>query len=205
MTSSLLDGSLSLPYSVPHRRKGKRKIFSYSLQGKKLAHHALLTSNILMNLKIIPLSSALLCSSLVLCHALDLKIPLTKVPTIVQCAIRQEAGSNRIIQVEKAEDAGQIRYEALTEKRDGKTIEFIFKSDGTLVSTEEPIERAELPEIIAETLKEAIGNGRISLFEKVVSNGIATYEVSYKSSKGEKREAAASSVGTLLRNGPDVD
>jgi hypothetical protein len=142
---------------------------------------------------------------MILCHGGDLKITLVQAPAVVQTAIRKEAGSNKIIRVEKAEDEGQIRYEALTEKEDGKRIEFIITADGALDSTEEPITLGELPGKIADRVKKAIGDGKVGALEKVTKDGTVTYEVGYKSSKGEKREAVASSEGKLLKNGPDAE
>jgi hypothetical protein len=158
-----------------------------------------------VNFKTTGLSSVLLIFSIILSHGGDLKIPLAQAPAVVKTAIQKEAGSNKIIRVEKAEDEGQIRYEALTEKKDGKRIEFIIKADGTLDSTEEPITLDELPGSVADALKKSIGGGKVGDFEKVTKDGIVTYEVGYKSPKGEKREAVASSEGNLLRNGPQTD
>jgi hypothetical protein len=158
-----------------------------------------------VNFKTTGLSSALLITSIILCHGRDVKITLDQAPAAVQKAIQKDAGLNRIVRVEKAEDEGQIQYEALTQKGNGKKIEFIIKADGTLDSTEEPITLDELPGKVADTVKKAIGDGKVVAVEKVTKDGTATYEVGYKSSKGEKREAVASSEGKLLKSGPDAD
>jgi uncharacterized membrane protein YkoI len=158
-----------------------------------------------MNFKTIGLSSALVVSSILLGNGAEWKITLDKAPEAVQKAIQKQAGSNKIVRLEKAEDEGQIRYEALTEKEDGKRIEFIIKADGTLDSTEEPVSINELPAKVAESLKKAVGRGKVEAIEKVIKGGNVTYEVGDKSSRGEKREAVASSGGNLLKNGPDAD
>ena len=82
-----------------------------------------------------------------------MKIKLDQAPAAVQKAIQKEAGEDKIVRLEKAEDEGQIQYEALTEKGNGKKIEFIIKADGTLDSTEEPIMLDELPSKVADTVK----------------------------------------------------
>jgi hypothetical protein len=87
----------------------------------------------------------LLITSIILCHGGDVKIKLDQAPAAVQKAIQKEAGEDKIVRLEKAEDEGQIQYEAVTEKRNGKKIEFIIKADGTLDSIEEPVMLDELP------------------------------------------------------------
>jgi uncharacterized membrane protein YkoI len=158
-----------------------------------------------LNFKTTGLGAALLITSIILCQGGDVKIKLDQAPAAVQKAIQKEAGANKIVRLEKAEDEGQIQYEALTEKGNGKKIEFIIKADGTLDSTEEPVMLDELPSKVAETVKKAIRDGKVEAVEKVTKDGTATYEVGYKSSKGEKREALASSEGKLLKNGPNAD
>jgi len=158
-----------------------------------------------MNFKITGLSSALLIASIIFCRGGDVKITLDQAPAAVQEAIKKEAGSNKIVRVEKADEDGQIQYEALTQKENGKKIEFIIKADGTLDSTEEPISLGELTGKVADTAKAAIGTGKVEAVERVTKDGTVAYEVGYKSSKGEKQEAVISSEGKLLKNGPDAD
>lgn len=158
-----------------------------------------------MKYKITALSPALLMASILLCHGGDMKITLDQAPAVVQKAIKEQAGSNKIVRIEKADEDGHIQYEALTEKANGKKIEFIVKADGSLDSTEEPLRKDELPGTVADTVKTAVGDGKIHGMERVTKDGTVTYEVGYKSSKGEKQEAILSSEGKLLKNGPDTD
>jgi uncharacterized membrane protein YkoI len=157
-----------------------------------------------MKFKTPGLASALLILSIALCHAGDVKIKLNDAPAIVQKAIKEQAGSNKILRIEKANEDGQVQYEALTQKEGGNKIEFIIKTDGTLDSTEEPITLGELTGKVAETAKTAIGTGQVKAVERITKDGTVTYEVGYKSSKGEQ-EAVISSEGKLLKNGPDAD
>jgi biopolymer transport protein ExbD len=158
-----------------------------------------------MKFKTLGLSSTLLITSIIFCHGGDVKITLDQAPAAVQKAIKKEAGSNKVVRVEKADEDGQIQYEALTEKANGKKIELIIKADGTLDSTEEPITLSELTGKVADTAKTTIGAGKVEAVERVTKDGTVTYEVGYKSSKGEKQEAIISSEGKLLKNGPDTD
>src|ERR1039458_6151379 len=104
-----------------------------------LARNNLNSRNQLMKFKTLGLSSTLLITSIIFCHGGDVKITLDQAPAAVQKAIKKEAGSNKVVRVEKADEDGQIQYEALTEKANGKKIELIIKADGTLDSTEETI------------------------------------------------------------------
>jgi putative PepSY-like beta-lactamase-inhibitor len=150
-------------------------------------------------------SAAVLIASIMLCHAGDVKITLDQAPPAVQQAIKERAGSNKIIRLEKADEDGQIQYEALVEKENGKKIEFAIKADGTLDAVEERVTLDELPDKVADTVKKTIGDGKMEAVEKVTKDGTVTYEAGYKSSKGDKQEAIISSEGKLLKNGADED
>jgi hypothetical protein len=84
---------------------------------------------------------------------------------------------SRHLRPERLLDSAQIQYEAVIEKRNGKKIEFIIKADGTLDSIEEPVMLDELPSKVADTVKKAIGEGKVEAVEKVTKDGTATYEV----------------------------
>ena len=144
-------------------------------------------------------------ASFALCHAEDEKITLEQAPANIQKAIKHLAGSNKIIRIEKAHDDGKIEYEALTEKSNGKKIEFIIKADGTLDSTEERLDKNELSSDVAKTVESAVAGGKIHAIERITKEGVVTYEVAYKTAKGDKQEAVISSQGKLLKNGADND
>lgn len=147
---------------------------------------------------------AFLVASIAICRAGDEKITLSEAPAAVRKAISEQTGSNKLVKLEKADEDGQIQYEALTQKPNGKKIEFVFKVDGTLDSTEEPISPAELPSPIADQVKTAVNGAPLKAVERVTRDGTVTYEVAYKSDHGD-REAVISSAGKILKNGPDTD
>ena len=138
-------------------------------------------------------------------HAGDEKITLDQAPANIQKAIKKTAGSNEIIRIEKATEHDQVQYEALTKKSDGKKIEFILNADGSLDATEEPISKGELPDAVAKTVGSTVAGGKIHGIERITKDGSVTYEVGYKSAKGEKQEAVFSSTGKLLKKGEDKD
>lgn len=159
-----------------------------------------------MPMKPIPagLTFTLLVLSIVLCRA-DVLISLNQAPDVVQQGIRAHAGSNKILRVEKADEDGQIQYEALTEKPDGKKIELIITSDGNLDSTEERLSKTALPATVAQAMDSAVGDGHFKGVERVTKGQAVTYEVAYKAPDGTSREAVILSTGKLLKNGVDAD
>lgn len=144
-------------------------------------------------------------ASALLVRAEEEKIPLDQAPANIQTAIKKIAGPNKILSVEKAHDEDKVEYEVLTEKANGKKMEFIIKSDGRLDSTEEPLTQDQLPGAVAKTVGQTVGDGKIHNLERVTKDGEVTYEVGYKSSKGDKRETVISSNSKLLKNDVDKD
>ena len=110
------------------------------------------------------------------------------------------------MRIEKATEQRQVHYEALIKRApSGSEIEFIFNSDGSLDSTEERLSIQELPVSVQKASKAAVGNGNISAAERRIKGGTITYEVGYRSSKGQDCEAVFALGGKLVKNGTDTD
>ena len=90
-------------------------------------------------MKIKTLVSILLTASTVFARASDKTVTLDETPRTIQKAIKEHAGSGKIMRIEQVTERRQVQYEALIRRaRSGSEIEFIFNSDGSLDSTEGP-------------------------------------------------------------------
>jgi uncharacterized lipoprotein NlpE involved in copper resistance len=152
------------------------------------------------------LASIFLVASTIFARASDKTITLDEAPRTIQKAIKEHAGSGEIMRIEKATEQRQVQYEALIKRApSGSEIEFIFNSDGSLDSTEESLSIQELPVTVQRASKTVVGNRNISTAERRIKGGNITYEVGYRSSKGQEREAVFASDGKLVKNGTDTD
>jgi uncharacterized lipoprotein NlpE involved in copper resistance len=157
-------------------------------------------------MKIKTLVSILLTASTMFARASDKTVTLDEAPRAIQKAIKKHAGIGKIMRIEKATEQRQVQYEALIKRAlSGSEIEFIFNSDGSLDSTEEPLAIQELPATVQRASKTVVGNGNISTAERRIKGGTITYEVAYRSSKGQEREAVFASDGKLVKNGADTN
>jgi hypothetical protein len=159
-----------------------------------------------VKIKTVTLASIFLIASTMFARASDKTITLDEAPRTIQKAIKEHAGSgSKIMRIQKATEQRQVQYEALIKRApSGSEIEFIFNSDGSLDSTEERLSIQELPVNVQRASKTVVGNGNISTAERRIKGGTITYEVGYRSSKGQEREAVFASDGKLVKNGTDA-
>jgi hypothetical protein len=159
-----------------------------------------------MEIKIANLASIFLIASTMFVCASDKTVTLDEAPRRIQKAIKERAGSGKIMRIEKATEQRQVQYEALIKRTpSGSEIEFIFNSDGSLDSTEEPLSIQELPITVQRASKTVVGNGNISTAERRIKGGTITYEVGYRSSKDQECEAVFASDGKLVKNGTETN
>jgi hypothetical protein len=159
-----------------------------------------------MKIKTTTLASIFLIASTMFVCASDKRVTLDEAPRTIQKAIKERAGSGKIMRIEKATEQGQVQYEVLIKRApSGSEIEFIFNSDGSLDSTEEPLSIKELPVTVQRASKIVVGNGNISTAERRIKGGTITYEMGYRSSKGQEREAVFASDGKVVKNGTETN
>jgi hypothetical protein len=159
-----------------------------------------------MKIKTATLASIFLTASTMFVCASDKTVTLDEAPRTIQKAIKEHAGSGKIIRIEKATEQRQVQYEALIKRApSGREIEFIFNSDGGLDSTEEPLSIQELPVTVQRASKTVVGSGNISTAERRIKGGTINYEVGYRSSKGQEREAVFASDGKVVKNGTETN
>jgi len=157
-----------------------------------------------MNLNIAILSTACLFGSFATVRAdHDENIPFSQAPAAVQQTIKGTGAT--VIKVEKATEDGKLQYEVKTMNGNGKIVEYVVKPDGSLDSTEEKTSLESLPGGVAGAAKMAVGDGTIRNVEKVTKAGNVTYEVGYKTTKGDKNEAVITPGGKVISNGLDND
>src|ERR1700751_4136414 len=128
-----------------------------------------------MKIKTATLASILLIGSTMFARASDKTVTLDEAPRTIQKAIKEHAGSGKIMRIEKATEQRQVQYEALIKRApSGSQIEFIFDSDGSLDSTEEPLAIQELPGTVQRACKTVVSNGKISTAERRIKGGTIT-------------------------------
>ena len=125
--------------------------------------------------------------------ASDKRVTLDEAPRTIQKAIKERAGSGKIMRIEKATEQGQVQYEVLIKRApSGSEIEFIFNSDSSLDSTEEPLSIKELPVTVQRASKIVVGNGNISTAERRIKGGTITYEMGYSLPKAKSAKPSGS-------------
>ena len=94
-------------------------------------------------------------------------------------------------------DKGNVVYEI--ESLEGKIHRDIsYAADGSLVSTEESLAYAELPEPVRNAIEKDYPKAKVSICEKVVKGGTTNFELLVRSGK-QKQELVFNADGTLVK------
>ena len=103
------------------------------------------------------------------------KVSCRAVPTAVRTAFEKAFPNAKIRHCSREVDKGKTAYEiASVEGETGRDV--TFNPDGTLVSVEETIAFASVPEPVQRVVKERYPGGEIVRAEKIIRNGTVLYE-----------------------------
>ena len=102
-------------------------------------------------------------------------IKLKAAPAAVQEAIKKQAEGGKVKQIEKITDGDKVSYEAVITKN-GKDVEIEFAPDGKIILAEEAIKLEACPAAVQATVKAQVGDGKLTLLEKVTKDGKVYYE-----------------------------
>jgi uncharacterized membrane protein YkoI len=133
----------------------------------------------------------------------DKEIPMKAVPNAVRMAAEKAIAGGSVKRVVLEKEEGRVAYnvEATT---GGKTMEFTFASDGTLMAQEEYVDFAQLPAEVRAAAEKYFGDGRGLRASKVIAKNVTSYEVEGK--KGGKNVSVTfSAAGALLEEEGDED
>jgi hypothetical protein len=114
----------------------------------------------------------------------DETVTLSQVPAKVQKAIVKYASETEIKKIEKGDVDGKKAYEFEIEKG-GKKSEVTLLPNGKLLSTEEVVALADIPEVARKTINDQAAGGKIVSTEKVFEKGKTVYEAVIE--KGSKQ------------------
>ena len=126
----------------------------------------------------------------------DETVTMAQVPAKVQKAIKTYASEAEIKKIEKGDVDGKIAYEFEIEK-DGKKSEVTILPNGKLLSTEEVVELADIPDAARKTINDHAVGGKVVSTEKVFEKGKTVYEAVIEKD-GKKTEITVTPNGKVV-------
>jgi uncharacterized membrane protein YkoI len=127
---------------------------------------------------------------------LSMEISLREAPTAVQAAIKMAAGKGDVDEIDEDFDDGEATYVASISTADGRSRDFTFAQDGTLVTVD--VDRAELPPAVQTAINTAVGPGKLEGIVKAIDDGDITYEATMTTPTGQEQDFTVSPDGKLL-------
>jgi uncharacterized membrane protein YkoI len=155
------------------------------------------------NLKTLRLSVLIACGSITFCNAE--KVQFEQLPRPLQDAIRSHTGSAPIEDIDLQMQNGTAVYEVGFKKEDKQTeMRFgpngnVLNGDGTALLDSRKISFKELPAAVQQIIRSRAGRASIEDVDRIVQDGKATYEVSFKQA-GKQQELLVSGDGRILRD-----
>jgi uncharacterized membrane protein YkoI len=123
-------------------------------------------------------------------------VTLADVPAPAKAAIEKLMAGGEIAKIEKEGEGGKAIYD-VEGKSQGKNVEFDVAADGTVLSREETVSYASLPEAVRTAVEKYFGSAEGLSANKEVEKGKTYYEVEGK--KGEaKITLKLSDTGKIL-------
>jgi uncharacterized membrane protein YkoI len=125
------------------------------------------------------------------------EIKKNDLPPAVLTAFTKSYPNAKIKEVGMEMEDSTTYYEI--ESKDGKTKRsLLFTADGTLKEIEEAMKTDDLPEAVKNAIQREYPKGKIKRAEKIIEEGVTSYELVVKSGK-EKYEVALSAEGAITK------
>jgi uncharacterized membrane protein YkoI len=125
------------------------------------------------------------------------KVAMRDLPVVVQQAVREQSKGATIRGLTMEVENGKTEYEAeLTVNGHGKDIS--FDAAGRIVSVEEEVPLASLPEAARGAIQKAVGTGKLRKVESVTENGTAFYEATIRKA-GKSSEIKVDANGATVK------
>jgi uncharacterized protein YxeA len=132
----------------------------------------------------------------------DQILKMTQVPQKVQQAIKAYASAAEIKQITRGDVDGTIAYEFQIEKG-GRKSEVSITPDGKLLTSEEEVPLAEIPDAARALINAQAAGGRVVSTEKVVEHGKTAFEAVIEKG-GKQAEISVSPDGKIVGSSEDV-
>jgi uncharacterized membrane protein YkoI len=127
---------------------------------------------------------------------LDIETNLDELPSPLQAAIKAQAGTGSIDDIDKSFDDGETSYVATIATPDGKERDYTFNPDGSLSSIE--VTLPELPPSLQTAIKAQVGNDTLQSIDKTFDDGEITYDAAVTTPDGRERDFSLSDQGALV-------
>ena len=128
------------------------------------------------------IASGALVAGLAVAQAAEKKVSMQDLPPAVQAAVKEHSQGATIKGLSMEVEKGKKQYEAELSVN-GKSKDITFDEQGKLMSAEEEIPLAMVPEAARAAIQKAAGSGNITLVEAVTENATTVYEAHVTSGK----------------------
>lgn len=146
----------------------------------------------------IALSAAVTVAAVLPSHAGDC-------PAAVTSAVEKAHSSAKVLGCTHELEDGAAVYEAEVRTSDGKELELLVGSDGSILETEEKIPAAELPAAVLQALHTKHADATVKKAERLTAgNGDVSFEIAFVSG-GRKEELTVTEAGVLVDDDDDGD
>jgi uncharacterized membrane protein YkoI len=123
-------------------------------------------------------------------------VSLAELPPAVQKTIKGQVGGNKLGDIERDEEAGNITYDVqMTQNGEERT--FTVDDLGVLTGIEVGLD--ETPALVRKTIQVQVGQGELDSIEKTFDNGDVSYEVEMTTKTGAERSFTVAAHGKLER------
>jgi uncharacterized membrane protein YkoI len=106
----------------------------------------------------------------------DVEMFLSELPAALQTAIRKQAGTDKLGEIDKCFDEDGVSYDVEVIGDTGSRT-LSFEPDGEIFSTEEDVTLSAAPEVVQAQIKSLVGDGKLLGVSKITDDGEVSYDV----------------------------
>ena len=128
----------------------------------------------------------------------DGKVELKDLPPAVKKTVEAETKNATIKNIVKEKEKGKTVYEVET-MVNGKTRDFVVDATGALDSVEEQADLDSFPAPAKAAILKKIADGKLMMAETVKKGSQLTYEASYTTKAGKKKEVLVTAEGADVK------
>ena len=128
----------------------------------------------------------------------DGKVELKDLPPAVKKTVEAETKNATIKNIVKEKEKGKTVYEVET-MVNGKTRDFVVDATGALDSVEEQADLDSFPAPAKAAILKKIADGKLTMAETVKKGSQLTYEASYTTKAGKKKEVLVTAEGADVK------
>src|SRR5438552_6614585 len=121
-------------------------------------------------------------------------VSIHQLPAAVQKTVKTELGDDKLIEIEKDDEGGEVSY-TVTRLVKGAKRFFTVGDDGELQSVEITLE--DTPPAVQTTIKGQVGQGTLESIEKSFEDNEISFDVEMKKKDGAERSFSVAADGRL--------